>query len=133
MTEKATISQLFERFLDDQQAQRSPREYRVLATTIDLLRASLDRHGFARLDDEGRKRWETAFDNGDAGAFCHLFGAQELVQGVSFFLYDYLPDRVRAAEEVRRAASGATEQLMRWLVEGGHLAHADGRPLFELR
>jgi hypothetical protein len=69
-----TIDVVLGEFRAKQRERRSARTFRNYAEVVELLRHSLDGYAHDSLDGDERRRWEKAFESGDEGAFCRLFG-----------------------------------------------------------
>lgn len=120
-----SIGDLLERFLAQERARLSPRTYRNYKDVVTLLAHSLNGYGYQSLQGLDRRRFERAYNAGDEEAFCHLFGADRLVENLGEFLGYFMVRKVAAGEELLRAAGTVTKRLARWLHEQGYIDDAD--------
>jgi hypothetical protein len=112
-----SIGYLLERYLADHRSGAAGGvTYQATVTVIDLLRGYLNRFGYQELSVADRERFERAFfGDGDADAFCTLFGAAELRPRLDTFVRVHLPERVRADPSVIAQATRVIADLTRWL------------------
>jgi hypothetical protein len=99
---------------------------------VELLRHSLDGDAYNSLDGDERRRWEKAFESGDEGAFCHLFGPEKIPEHLGEFLGYFMVRKVIAGQELLRASGTVTGKLVTWLAARGYIDrdsadHATGR------
>jgi hypothetical protein len=109
-----TIDQLFEEFLDDQEARLSPKTFDKYERIIHLYRSYLESYW----PDHSGKDYETITKA--KGTYCGTFGADDITSGFSEFLGDFMPRKVIAGNETMKAAETVIKKLARWLVERGH-------------
>src|SRR5712691_7608370 len=64
-----TIDEALDAFLAEQRERLSPKTLRNYEDVVSLLRRSLNGYAYESLDERERKRWETAFEDGDEQAF----------------------------------------------------------------
>jgi hypothetical protein len=120
-TAAPTIEQLLDEFLAEQEARLSPATFRKYASTAELLWMHLNGYGHDTLSDVELERFERAFeDDGDEEAFCHLFGADQLIEQIPPFLNWFMLRKVMARESDLRAAATTSYKLVRWLCDRGH-------------
>ena len=116
MTEEPTIGPLLEGYLTQRRAKITLEEYRSEVNVVDLLRGYLNRFGYTELVPAERERFDrTFFGDGNAEAFCDLYGAGDLISRVPAFLDEYLPNRVHADPSVISFAKSVTADLVAWL------------------
>ncbi|MEA2588986.1 MAG: hypothetical protein QOH66_1913 [Actinomycetota bacterium] len=89
-----SIQDLLGRFLAHERARLSPRTYRNYEYVVELLAHSLNGYGYQSLQGWDRRRFDKAFNAGDEEAFCHLFGADRLVENLGEFLGYFMVRRL---------------------------------------
>lgn len=62
--------------------------------SIDLLRSALNGYGYQYLSARDERRFQRAYDDGDEGALCRLFGARVLLAYLDEFFDDFLIRKV---------------------------------------
>jgi hypothetical protein len=107
--DKVTIDQALDAFLDDQRQRLSARTMGNYDEVVGLLRHCLNGYGPNALEQSDHKRWEQAFQAGDEDAFCHLFGAEQILENLSEFLGYFMVHKVMASQELLRAAGTVTK------------------------
>jgi hypothetical protein len=120
-----SIEDLLAQFLVHERARLSPRTFRNYEYVVELLSHSLNGYGYQSLHGTDLRRFHQTYDAGDEEAFCHLFGAEQLVENLGEFLGYFMVRKVAAGEELLRAAGTVTKKLARWLHEGGYIDDAD--------
>jgi hypothetical protein len=120
----ASIAELLDAFLTDQQQRLAPSTFRKYADVVELLGHSLNGYGHLQLSGDDLARYEQAY-KGDEDAFVHLFGAEELVGHLSEFLGYFMVRKVMGSEALLRSAGTVTKKLVAWLEAGGHLSAED--------
>ena len=98
-----------------QRARLAPRTFRDYAAVVEFLQDSLNSYAYKDLDKMERRRWETAFEDGDHAAFCQLFGPEKIVEHLGAFLGYFMIRKVVAGEELLRSAGTVTRKLVEWL------------------
>lgn len=116
-----TIDEALDQFLDAQGQRLAPTTFARYADVVDLLRSCLNRYGHQWLAPAEARRWQAAYDAGDEEAFCHLFGAEKILEGYGEFLGYFMVRKVMASEDLLRAAGTVTRKLARWLADRGHV------------
>jgi hypothetical protein len=127
-----TIDVVLGEFVAEQRERLSARTFRNYAEVVELLRHSLDGYAHDSLDGDERRRWEKAFESGDEGAFCHLFGPEKIPEHLGEFLGYFMVRKVIAGQELLRASGTVTGKLVTWLAARGYIDrdsadHATGR------
>lgn len=127
-----TIDGVLGEFLAEQRERLSARTFRNYDEVVELLRHSLDGYAHSSLDGDERRRWEKAFESGDEGAFCHLFGPEKIPEHLGEFLGYFMVRKVIAGQELLRASGTVTGELVTWLAARGYIDrdsadHATGR------
>lgn len=127
-----TIDDVLGEFLAEQRERLSARTFRNYDEVVELLRHSLDGYAYNSLDGDERRRWEKAFESGDEGAFCHLFGPEKIPEHLGEFLGYLMVRKVIAGQELLRASGTVTGKLVTWLAARGYIDrdsadHATGR------
>jgi len=89
-------------------------------TILELLASCLNGYGHESLDAGELRRFDEAYEAGDADAYCRLFGPEKILDNLDRFLGDFMTRKVMASEELRAAAGIVTGQLAAWLGERGH-------------
>lgn len=114
-TTKKTISQVFEEFLSDQEAQLSPRTVSKYESIISLFESYLESYWPGHDQDE--------YDRitGEGGTFCGTFGPEEITGGYGEFLGYFMPRKVMCGKETMKAAGTVTKKLAKWLAEKGYV------------
>ena len=119
----ATISQVFDEFLADQEARVTQKTYAKYRDIIELFESYLesywpghDQEEYARITEAG-------------GTFCGAFGPEEIPGGYPEFLGYFMPHKVMAGKETLKAAGTVLNKLAKWLAEKGYVA--DTRQLQE--
>jgi len=92
-------------FLAEPRERLSARTFRNDDEVVELLRHSLDGYAYNSLDGDERRRWEKAFECGDEGAFCHLFGPEKIPEHLGEFLAYFMVRKVIAGQELLRASA----------------------------
>lgn len=115
----ATIDQALEVFLAAQRERLSERTFRDYEYVAELLRGSLNGYAYDTLGADDRARWEAAFEAGDEGAYCHLFGPDHIPAHLGRFLGYFMIRKVMAGEELLRASGTVTKRLAKWLRDEG--------------
>lgn len=116
-----SIDDVLEEFLAAQEQRLAARTFANYRSVVDLLRHCLNGYGHQYLDDDERRRYEQRFDDGDEGAFVHLFGPEKIVEGLGEFLDYFMVRKVMAGEELLRAAGTVTKKLAKWMAANGYL------------
>jgi hypothetical protein len=91
----------------------------------------LNGYGHEELSDAEAERFEQAFEGGDEEAFCHLFGADKIVDQIPHFLYWFMLRKVMARESDLRAAATTSRKLVSWLVERDYVDREDAELALE--
>ena len=117
----ATIDAVLGEFLAEQRGRLSTRTFRNYDDVVELLRHSLDGYAYTSLDDDERRRWEQAFESGDEGAFCRLFGPQKIPEHLGEFLGYFMVRKVMAGQELLKASGTVTGKLVTWLAAHGYI------------
>lgn len=120
-TSAVTIDQALDAFLATQRARLSETTYRRYADVVELLRDSLNNHGYQALSQPEHRLWQEAYDAGEEGAFCALFGPDKIAAELGSFLGWFMVRKVMAGEDLLRAAGTVTKKLARWLEEQGYV------------
>jgi len=115
-TDAASIDSLFEKFLGEQHKRVKDKTFGRYVMIIDLFRGYLNSYGHLDLDDADQHRFQAAFDH-DEDAFCALFGADQILDGLGEFLNYYMIRKVMASKDDLAAASTVTRKLVKWLRE----------------
>ena len=117
----ATIDDVLGEFLAEQRERLSARTFRNYDEVVELLRHSLDGYAYNSLDDDERRRWEQAFESGDEGAFCRLFGPEKIPEHLGEFLGYFMVRKVIAGQELLKASGTVTGKLVTWLAARGYI------------
>jgi hypothetical protein len=117
-----TIDRALNEFLDDCHSRLSARTVRTYESVIDLLRACLNSYGYQYLSEAEREAFQAAYEAGDEQAFCHLFGAEKIVDSMGEFLGYFMIRKVLASGELLRASGTVMGKLVAWLEEQGELS-----------
>jgi hypothetical protein len=117
-----TIDRALQEFLADCHSRLSPRTVRTYESVIDLLRTCLNSYGYQYLSEAEHEAFQAAYGAGDEQAFCHLFGAEKIVESVGEFLGYFMIRKVAASGELLRASGTVIGRLAAWLVEHGVLS-----------
>jgi len=113
-TTDKTVSQIFEEFLNDQEARLSPKTLAKYDTIIDLFKSYLESYWPGHDQDE----YNRVTENG--GTFCDTFGPQEITGGYSEFLGYFMPHKVMCGKDTMKAAGTVTKKLAKWLADKGY-------------
>lgn len=116
-----TVEEALGEFLAEQRALLAPQTFRRYEDVIWLLRECLERYGHSSLDAHERRRWEQAFEAGEEGAFCRLFGPEMIPEHLDGFLDWFMVRKVMAGQELLRASGMVTGKLVRWLSKRGYI------------
>jgi hypothetical protein len=122
-----TIDRALEAFLEDSRSRLSARTARTYEAVVDLLRACLNSYGHQYLSEAELAVFEAAYNAGDEQAFCHLFGAEKIVESVGEFLGYFMIRKVAASEALLRASGTVIAKLVAWLAERGAVSPEDAR------
>lgn len=114
-----TIDQALESFLAAKRAATKPRAFGNYADIVDLLKHSLNGYAYDSLDRFERRRWEQAFEAGDAEAFTKLFGPDKIPPHLGEFLGYFMIRKVVVPATLTAAAGRVTKELVKWLAEQG--------------
>ncbi len=110
-----SIDDIVNEFLTEQHERLKDSTFQQYAGIINLFQIYLNEYGYSNLiQSEDVGRWEDAFDE-DEDAFCRLFGAQELVDGLGEFLNYFMIRKVIASQQELQSASTVTKKLVSWL------------------
>ena len=116
-----TIDAVLGEFLAEQRERLSTRTFRNYDDVVELLRHSLDGYAYSSLDDDERERWEQAFESGDEGAYCRLFGPQKIPEHLAEFLGHFMVRKVMAGQALLKASGTVTGKLVTWLAAHGYI------------
>jgi hypothetical protein len=110
---RRTIEVLIEAYL----AQLGGGKHRVSETggSLDLLRQGLDSYAYEHLSRADRDRWSAAYEDGDEGAFCRLFGAGKIATYLDEFLGYFLIRKVLIAEDEVARTVEDVRGFVEWL------------------
>ena len=114
-----TIDEALVEFLEDCRSRVSARTLRTYESVTELLRACLNSYGHQYLSESELDQFETAYQAGDEGAFCRLFGAEKIADSVGEFLGYFMIRKVAAGGDLLRASGTVIGKLMDWLAERG--------------
>jgi hypothetical protein len=117
-----TIDRALHEFLDDCRSRLSARTVRTYESVIDLLRACLNSYGYQYLSEAEPEVFQAAYEAGDEQAFCHLFGAEKIVDSMGEFLGYFMIRKVLASGELLRASGTVMGKLVAWLEEQGEVS-----------
>jgi hypothetical protein len=116
-----SIDEVLSEFLAAQEQRLAARTFANYLSVVDLLRHCLNGYGHQYLDDDERRRYETAVAAGDEEAFVRLFGPEKIVEGLGEFLDYFMVRKVMAGEELLRAAGTVTKKLAKWMAANGYV------------
>jgi hypothetical protein len=114
-----TIAELFDAFLDEQEARLAPRTFANYEMVIELFADCLNGYGHDLLSPLERERWEAAFDDGDEDAFVNLFGADKVLANLDGFLGWFMVRKVMAGGDLLKASGTVTKKLVSSLAAQG--------------
>jgi hypothetical protein len=120
-TSAVTIDRALDDFLAAQRLRLSDKTYRRYADVVALLRDALNHYAHQGLSDAEQRRWQKAYDAGEEGAFCALFGPEKIAEELGSFLGWFMVRKVIAGEDLLRTAGTVTKKLARWLEEQGYV------------
>lgn len=109
-----TIAEVFEQFLNDQEARLSPNTFSKYQTIIQLFESYLESYWPGHDQDE----YNRVTENG--GTFCGTFGPDEITGGYSEFLGYFIPHKVMCGKDTMKAAGTVTKKLAKWLDDKGY-------------
>jgi hypothetical protein len=119
MKTKKTISQVFEEFLDEQEARLSPGTLSKYRSIISLYESYLESYW----PDHDQKEYGRI--TGQGGTYCGTFGPEDILGGYSEFLGYFMPRKVMCGKETMKAAGTVTKKLAKWLAEKGYVTDTD--------
>jgi hypothetical protein len=73
------------------------------------------------LSEAEHEAFQAGYETGDEQAFCHLFGAEKIVESVVEFLGYFMIRKVAASSELLRASGAVVGKLVAWFAEHGEL------------
>jgi hypothetical protein len=117
-----TIDQALEAFLGACRAMLAARTFRTYVSVISLLRICLNNYGYEYLSPIEEEAFQAAYTAGDEDAFCHLFGANKIVDSVDEFLGYFMHRKVNASGALLRASVTVIGRLIAWLAAQGELS-----------
>jgi len=112
-----TISQVLERFLEDQSMRLSPSTMRKYRYIIESLKDCLNSYAYDSLDEEESKLYDQLY--AEEIEFCDIFGSEKILPEISEFLGYYMVRKAAAGKDILRASGTVTKKLAKWL-------HAEG-------
>ena len=104
-TTDKTISQVFEDFLNDQEARLSPKTFSKYQTIIQLFESYMESYWPGHDQEEYNRLTE------NGGTFCGTFGPEEITGGYSEFLGYFIPHKVMCGKDTMKAAGTVTKKL----------------------
>ena len=110
-TTDKTISQVFEEFLNDQEARLGPNTFSKYQTIIGLFESYLESYWPGHDQEEYNRLTE------NGGTFCGTFGPEEITAGYSEFLGYFIPHKVMCGKDTMKAAGTVTRKLAKWLAD----------------
>ncbi|MEO6857465.1 MAG: hypothetical protein ABI323_02615 [Solirubrobacteraceae bacterium] len=111
------IHDLLTRFLAERRMTLPPKEFRNYDAIIDFFRLHLNGYAYENLSPFERKRWESAVNAGDDGAYCRLFGPEKIPGEVGAFAGYFMISKVAAPRTVTAATGRVISDLLDWIVE----------------
>jgi hypothetical protein len=117
-SQKKTIEEVLDEFLDEQQARWSPATFEKYQTVVDLLRSYLERY-WPGHDGE----YEAVTKAG--GTFCGTYGVEDIATNFSMFLDYFMPNKVICGSGTEKVAPRVIRKLAKWLVAKGYDPDAD--------
>jgi hypothetical protein len=103
------------------------RRVRDVGSSLELLRHGLDGYGYQHLSRADHERWSAAYNDGEEGAFCRMFGARAIATYVDEFLGYFLIRKVLlSADEVARTVEDL-RGFVEWLAAQRELTPAAAR------
>jgi hypothetical protein len=115
MAATKTISEVFQEFLDDQEARISPTTFSKYENIISLFESYLESYW------PGHDQEEYGRITGQGGTFCGTFGPEEITGGYGEFLGYFMPHKVACGKDTMKAAGTVTKKLAKWLAEKGYV------------
>ncbi|ODS36611.1 MAG: hypothetical protein A7316_04860 [Candidatus Altiarchaeales archaeon WOR_SM1_86-2] len=108
------ISQVLEKFLDEQGKRLKPATMRKYREVIELLKDCLNGYAYQSLDKE-----ESGLYKREDMKFCDVFGSEKILPGTGEFMGYFMVRKVIAGKEFLKYSGTVTKKLAKWL-------HAEG-------
>lgn len=130
-TNTATIQEILEEFLAEQQARLSPKTYSGYEEVIHYFRTYLDGYGHQHLRREERERYEELSDSEDR-EFWEIFGPEHLGSSeIDDFLADFMVRKVAGSRTLMETVGRVMFKLVKWLHEKGYMPDEEFKQVSE--
>lgn len=116
-----TIKQVFEEFLEEQEARLKPRTYRGYEDAMYLFEECLNGYAYQYLDAKERKRFDRLCSKGDK-EFCDVFGPDKIgANEVGEFLDYFMIRKVIGSKELMKTVGRVIRGFVKWVDEKGYM------------
>jgi hypothetical protein len=112
-SQKKTIEEVLDEFLDEQEDRWSPATFEKYATVLDLFEAYLERYW------PGHDGEQEAVSKA-GGTFCGTYGVEDIAPNFLLFLDYFMPNKVVGSEGTFQAAPRVIKKVAKWLVSKGY-------------
>jgi len=110
---KKTIEDVFDEFIDEQEARLSQAGFEKYATVLDLLEAYMERYWPGHDGDR-----EKITKGG--GTYCGTYGPEDIAGAFGMFLGYFMATKVICGSVTEKAASTVVRKLAKWLAATGY-------------
>ncbi len=135
-TEKVTIEQVLQGFLEEQSARLANTTYSKYETVIELLEASMERYSYNYLDEDEKESFKIYYkshfnDGEEKSLFCNFFGLEKIASGAVEFLSYFLPHKLIGSKDLHKTSATVIKKLGQWLFEKGYIDQKDLKRITE--
>jgi hypothetical protein len=115
-----TIKEIFDEFLNEQQARLKPRTYRGYEEAISLFEDCLDGYGHNSLSPEDANLFDELYDEGKE--FCEVFGPDRITDSeIAEFLDYFMVRKVVGSNTLMEIVGRVIRKFVKWMGEKGYM------------
>ncbi len=115
-----TIKEIFDEFLNEQQARLKPRTYRGYEEAISLFEDCLDGYGHNSLSPEDADLFDKLYDEGKE--FCEVFGPDKITNSeIAEFLDYFMVRKVAGSSTLMESVGRVIRKFVKWMDEKGYM------------
>ncbi len=115
-----TIKEVFQEFLNEQQARLKPRTYRGYEEAISLFEDCLDGYGHNSLSPEDADLFDELYDEGKE--FCEVFGPDRITDSeIAEFLDYFMIRKVAGSNTLMETVGRVIRKFVKWMGEKGYM------------